>query len=552
MTRAQHLIIGVATWVAELAGWRRGLCAIAAGAVSVLAMAPFYAAPVLFITLPILVWLLDGCAKPGIEAGASLATKSVWRAALTGWLFGFGYFLAGLYWIGAAFLVEADRFAWLLPFAVSMLPAGLALYYGGAAALAWLGWRPGPARLVALALGLMVCEWLRGHLLSGFPWNALGYGLTSSDVLMQTTSLLGVYGLTPIAVLIFAAPAGLWAPAWMAGKTRTSRLAIPVMAAALLIAGTAWGTWRLSAGSAGFIEGVHLRIVQPNIPQSEKWKPQNRAQVFHTLMRLSAGPESSGLKGVTHVIWPESSVPFLLADTREALRAIANLLPPGTSLIVGAARGESDMAASGEINARRIYNSIFVMDHNARILETYDKIRLVPFGEFLPLQDVLEAIGLEQLTRQRGGFAVGGRHGPLSVEGAPPFSPLICYEIIFPHWVRGDGGQPGWLLNLTNDAWFGITSGPYQHFHQARVRAVEQGLPVVRAANSGISAVIDPYGRVVAEFGLGAQGALDASLPNAISPPPFVRWGRAIEVAVLVILSLVWLGLAAARRPKKK
>lgn len=546
--------------MAALNGWRRGAAAFAAGAFSVLAMAPFFAAPVLFITLPVLVWLLDGCANQPRgargRAEGSFRSQPVWLAAVTGWLFGFGYFLAGLYWIGAAFLVEAERFAWLLPFAVSMLPAGLALYFAAATAFAFMAWRPGPTRLVSLALAFMASEWLRGHLLSGFPWNTLGYALTSSDVLMQSSALVGIYGLTPIAVLIFAAPATLWAPPWMAAKTWPVRMAIPLTGVVLLAVAATWGVLRLGSGAPDYVGDVQLRIVQPNIPQAEKWKPENRAQVFHTLMRLSAGQsgeaDASGLSSVTHVIWPESSVPFLLADTGAALRAIAELLPLGTSLIVGAARGETVDTADGGARQRRIYNSVFVIDHNGRIMETYDKIRLVPFGEFLPLQGVLETIGLEQLTRLRGGFAVGERHVPLHVDGAPPFSPLICYEIIFPHWVRGDEGSPGWLLNVTNDAWFGITSGPYQHFHQARVRAVEQGLAAVRAANSGISAVIDPYGRIIGQLSLDERGALDAPLPRAISSPPFAMWGRAIELMVLAIFTLAWLGLAAAEERGKK
>jgi len=530
-------VSAIATHIGALTGWRRAGAAAAAGALSVLALAPFFATPVLFLTFPILVWLIDGCQAENRQWTAG-------RAALTGWAFGFGYFLAGLYWVGAAFLVEAERFGWLLPFAVALLPAGLALFYAGAAAFASCLWRPGAARLVALAIAFMAGEIARGHLLTGFPWNAVGYALATDHTMLQASSVLGAYGLTPLAVLIFSSPASIWAPEPMRSKSWRARLALPAAALVLLAAAAAWGAWRLGAAAPGNVAGVRLRLVQPNIPQKEKWLMSNRVNVFRTLMRLSAGGDGrapGGLAGISHLIWPESSVPFLLADTPEALAMLAEMLPPNTTFIIGAARGDGDYGGARE---RQIYNSILLMDGEARILDTYDKVRLVPFGEFLPFQGLLEAIGLEQLTRLRGGFAAGTAHALMHPPGAPPFSPLICYEIIFPHWVRGEDGTPGWLLNLTNDAWFGDSSGPYQHFHQARVRAVEQGLPVMRVANSGISGVIDPYGRVTARLDLNTQGVLDADLPAAIAPTPFAKWGGAIEAAMLIALGLVWLALA--------
>ena len=533
-----------------LTGWRRAALAVVAGAVSVLSMAPVFFSAVLFVTFPILIWLLDGCgvtakacAKP---SHARLAGRPVVCAALTGWFFGFGFFLAGLYWVGAAFLVEAERFGWLLPLAVSLLPAGLALFFAAAAALAHCLWRPGAARLVALALALMAGEWLRGHIFTGFPWNTLGYALTTGENIMQAASVFGIYGLTPIAVVIFSSPAAVWAAPAMRAANWTARLAPPVITVLVITGATLWGVWRINSAPYETVPDVALRLVQPNIAQTEKWKPENRASVFETLMRVSTsgqGGGENGISGVTHLMWPESSVPFLLADTGEALRALSKLLPPGTSFIVGAARAETDYGPAGEIQGRRVYNSIFVMDHGGRILSIYDKNRLVPFGEFLPLQNLLEAIGLEQLTRLRGGFAAGDEHRLMRVPGAPRFSPLICYEIIFPDWVRPPGAEPGWLLNLTNDAWFGLTSGPHQHFHQARMRAVEQGLPVVRVANSGISGVIDPYGRTVAKLALNTQGVIDSHLPKALSKTLYAAWGFAIEAAVFVAFGLIWLVL---------
>lgn len=537
-----------------LSGWRRALLAIAAGALSVLSMAPFHAWPVLLLTFTVLVWQLDGCCGSPLQdegRGAPASRRRLGGAAIIGWCFGFGYFLAGLYWIGAAFLVEADRFAWLLPAAVSLLPAGLALFFAVSTGLAALFWRPGPARIVALALAVALGEWLRGHVLTGFPWNTIGYAVTAGDAMMQWASLFGVYGLSLFAVLALASPAVICCAPAMGVKARAMRFGYPAAMLALIAGAQAYGSVRLQDARPGDVDGVRMRIVQPNIPQAEKWKPENRSSIFRRYLDLSRATDGDAarvLAGVTHLIWPESAVPFLLADSDEALGAIARMLPTGTVLITGAARAEDDLKPNGGAGQTRIFNSLFVIDARAQILSIYDKIRLVPFGEYLPLQAVLEAIGLEQLTRVRGGFSVGSRPRLLEAPGAPPFATLICYEIIFPHAIRQSETAPKWLLNVTNDAWFGTSTGPYQHLHQARVRAVEQGLAVVRAANTGISAVIDPYGRIVSRLPLNRRGALDSPLPRSIVATPFVRWGRLIELALILCFAALWFYLAGRQR----
>ncbi len=515
----------VALAIGDLIGWRRYLTATLAGALSALAMAPLHLWPILFLTFSVFVWLLDGC-----HGNAK-------RAALIGWYFGFGYFLAGLYWIGAAFLVDAARFAWLLPFAVALMPIGLALFYGAATALAMILWRPGMARLFALATTFGLAEWARGHVLTGFPWNTIGYALTANDAMMQTASLFGIYGLSILAVLVFTSPAAVWpCPAEDASK---KRLLLPTLMAVLLVVGHLWGSNRLAQIDPGQEAEIRLRIVQPNVPQEEKWKPGNQSWIFSRLLDTSwQGPENStpGLDGITHLIWPESAIPFLLARTENALNALDQMLPEGIIFITGAARAN---LATGK--KREIYNSLFVMDHRAELLSTYDKIRLVPFGEFLPFQSLLEAIGLEQLTRIRGGFTAGRGPRALIVPGAPPASPLVCYEIIFSGDVAPNRRRVGWMLNVTNDAWFGKTSGPHQHLHQARVRAVEEGLPVIRVANSGISAVIDSQGRLLDHLGLGDRGAIDSPLPKALPPTFFARFGFRIELFLFVGIALAWM-----------
>jgi apolipoprotein N-acyltransferase len=517
-------------------GWRRCAIAGAAGAASALAMAPFFAWPVLFVTFPLLVWLIDGAAGPwGRPVGAMLV----------GWCFGFGYFVAGLYWIGIAFLVDAKTFAWLIPFAVLGLPAYLAIFTGLGAALAGLVWSRGPARVLALAAAMTIAEWLRGHVLTGFPWNAFGYALTEPLALAQVVSLAGLWGLTFIAVAIFAAPAVL-----ADDPDDTRRRWMPMLLAVVALAAmAAYGVVRLSGAPTRFVAGVKLRIMQPDLPQDLKFNYAARHDVMKRYLALSdkaAGPDRQGMRDVTHLIWPESAFPFLLTREPEALAQIAALLPPNAVLITGAAR-----AADAEPDGRLMhaYNSIYVINHDGSISSVYDKVHLVPFGEYLPYQSLLESLGLSALTKQRGGFLAGDRRRPLAVPHAPAAWPLVCYEIIFPgDDIPLDAERPRWLLNLTNDGWFGDSTGPPQHFQQARVRAIEEGLPLVRAANTGISAVVDPVGRIVRALPVGAEGVIDSGLPAALAPTVFARFGNS---AAVVLLLAAFVLCAGARRRER-
>lgn len=527
--------------LSDLTGWRRMGTAFIAGAVSVLAMAPVHLWPVMLASFPVLVWLLDGCFS-GADGDGKISRSALFDAAKTGWAFGFGYFLAGLYWIGFAFLVEAGIFVWLLPFAVTLLPAGLALFFAAAAMIAGPMWRPGPARLIALTMALGLTEWLRGQILTGFPWNVPGYALTGSDAMMQWASVFGVNGLTMLAVLIFTSPAAVWAVDAMRSSSRAERFGTPVLMTLVLAGGTLWGHWRLQSQATEFVDGVRLRLVQPNIPQKEKWKLENRAAIFQQYMRVSRnGARNGKIDGVTHLIWPESALPFLLEETPEALNAISAMMPAGSVFITGAARAKrEDASTGGKTDNFQVFNSLFVMDHEARLLAYYDKVHLVPFGEYLPFQDALESVGLEQLTRVRGGFSAGTGPRLMVAPNIPPFIALICYEIIFPGAIREMGPAPGWMLNVTNDAWFGDSAGPYQHFHHARIRAVEEGLPLVRAANNGITAVVGPYGRIMSRLPRNASLALDSGLPRALTGTVFVKWGNIIYIVMLLASLVAW------------
>lgn len=529
-------------WVVLLWGWRRWMVAFLAGALSAVSTAPLLFFPVLWISFPILVWLIDGSQDSSIRG----TVRRVRPALAVGWWFGFGYFLAGLWWVGLAFLVEAEAFAWMMPFAVMLLPTGLALFWALAVGLSSLFWKDGWRRVVVLAAFLTGAEWLRATILTGFPWNTIGYALTSNTAFMQTASLVGLYGLTAIAVLVFAAPALL------ATQNETNRSGSRVFLGLVFFLFAAlplFGFARLASAPAPTPShaDVRLRIVQPAIAQVDKWKPENAAKIFQTYLDLSnraTSPDRPGIVGVTHLIWPESAFPFILTREPKALAAIANLLPPGTTLITGALR---EHAVAGEKGRKPIYNSIFVIDHEGEIREAFDKAHLVPFGEYLPFRSVLEGLGFRKLVTVVSGFHQGeGRRAMKPVTG-PAFSPLICYEAIFPAEilppVKQGAPRPEWLVNVTNDAWFGNTPGPSQHFHQARLRSVETGLPMVRAANTGISAVVDGYGRIRAHLPLGTQGVIDETLPQPADTTIYSLIGDGAILGIMLIL----FGIAVVR-----
>ncbi len=515
-------------------GWRRALIAFTAGAVTTLALPPFNLWPLPFLTVPVLVWLIDGSAAGRLRGAVAAATA--------GWWFGFGYFLAGLYWIGHAFLVDAKTFGWLLPIAVAGLPAGLALFMALGTALARLLWARGAMRVITLAVALTAAEWLRGHLLTGFPWNTFGYALATPLALAQTASVIGIWGLTFIAVAAYASPAVLTDDR---ADTRRRWIA-PALAVVVIATLAAYGVWRLDRTPTRLVEGVRLRLMQPNLQQDQRFNYSQRHAVMARYAALSDrvnGATGTGLDDITHLIWPESAFPFFLTREAEALAQIAKLMPAGAVLITGAVRAPETVPSEA---VTRAYNSIYVLDHDATILSVYDKVHLVPFGEYLPFQDTLERLGLTQLVQVKGGFIPGDRRRAIAVPRAPHMLPLICYEVIFPGKAVPRGERPGWMLNLTNDGWFGRSSGPYQHLQQARMRAIEEGLPLVRAANTGISAVIDPVGRILTSLPLGTEGVLDAALPRALPPTPYARWGDG--PVALLIAAAFGLVLQARRR----
>lgn len=519
----------MALWAGGLVGWRRHVTAFLLGALAAAALPPFDLAPVLLVSFVGLVWLADG--------------SSDGRGAFAlGWSFGFGFFLAGLYWIGAALLVDVAAFWWLLPFAVLGIPAGLAVFTGAALLVSHLVCRwldlGSTARILVLAVAWAGAEWLRGHVLTGFPWNLIGYAWSGAFpgglALLQTTAAIGIYGLSLLTVLAAMLPARL-------GDVSGGRRWPAALAAVVVIAGLAVpGALRLARDTHTAVPGITLRLVQPSIPQRLRNDPADDAANFRTLLALSGSPAAVR---PNVVIWPESSAPPFLERAPPAVRAaIGATVPPGGWALVGTVRTDPPPA-----RPQHLWNSLAAIDHAGRIVATYDKAHLVPFGEYVPLRRWLP---MKKITPGMIDFSPGPGPRTLALPGLPPFSPLICYEAIFPGAVVDPDQRPAWLLNITNDAWYGFTSGPFQHLAIARTRAVEEGLPLVRDGDNGISAVIDAYGAVWARLDLDGVGVLDSALPAALPATLYSRIGDAGFGVLLLGLLVLAPGIAwLERRP---
>ncbi len=517
-------------------GWQRRILCVLCGAASALALPPYDLTPVLLVTFPSLVWLLDGA----LEAGPGGAFKRARTGFALGWLFGFGYFLAGLWWIGSAFLVEAERFAWLMPFAVLAMPVGLALFTGAGIALAALFWSDQFRRILLLAACLTLATWVRGHVLTGFPWNAFGYGISGSLTLSQGASLVGLYGLTFMVIAICCVPSVL-----ADARPLRHRLGALGVAAAALLLLAGYGTFRLWTTETQY-SALDVRIVQPSIDQMDKWRPDLKDQIFQTYLDMTEAPLGGGAR-VGHkrlVVWPESAVPFLLTQEPGALFRIATALGGEAELVTGAIRAEAGPTGPG------YFNSIYVIGGDGAVQGVYDKVRLVPFGEFIPLKALLERVGITNLAGPLAGFEAGYQQRILTTSEGFSFLPMICYEAIFPGDVPGQPDGPDFLLNVTNDAWFGRTPGPYQHFSQARLRAIETGLPMIRAANTGISAIIDGRGDVLRELPVFERGVIDAQLPRRLSKTVYGVFGD-IPVLIISMVLVVIIGISQYNRDSR-
>ena len=438
-----------------------------------------------------------------------------------GWMAGLGYFGVSTWWIAEPFLVDPRVHGWMAPFAVVLMAGGLAIFWG----LAGLGYRAmrprGVWKVLVFAGVFAATEWLRGHVFTGFPWNLPGESWRAGSAPSQAAALVGAYGLTWITLAVASAPAVLMLPI-----RRLAQAGAMVATGVALIALYGGGAGRLAAARTIYApDAPVLRVVQADIDQKEKWRSENLDQIFNTYAALTTQPAA---RRPDIIIWPEGALPAVINDLIAPGSLYGprfrEMIQPGQTLLMGANRAEPD--GRGKY---RYFNTLIAFrsdSQSLRVVGVYDKHRLVPFGEFMPLGDLAGRLGIRSLVHMTEDFTPGPPPRPLRIPGAPAVQVLICYEALFPGLASG-GERPAWILNVSNDAWFGATSGPWQHLNIASYRAIEQGLPIIRATPTGVSAVIDAQGRVLAgkSLGLARVGVIDARLPSAATPTVYSRLG---------------------------
>lgn len=518
-SRIENAAARLSQWIAGQPARHQNTIALTAGALSALGFAPMHLFPLLLLGFAVLLWLLDSAA-------------TVRRAASLGWIFGFGQFAVGLYWIAISFRYQSNMPPALGLPAVLLLVGAFAVYPAIAAAVARRFWSERARRALVLAICWTVLEWLRGHLLTGFPWNLAGNGWLPLLPVAQAASLVGVYGLSFLMVLAGGAMAVL-ADRCIHARRLVSFTAVLILGLAL------WGTARLLTNTAPPTTSVQLHIVQAGIGQDEKWDPA--AERRHLWRHLDLTADAIRRHGPGIVIWPETAIQNFIENEPSTRYLMGrHLVSPG-ALITGGIR--VDYEPDGQPVA--MHNSLFVLSPDGEIQAYYDKSHLVPFGEYMPLRHLLAPLGLERLAPGDIDFVPGPGVRTLKVPGIPDFGPLICYEVIFPGNVVQRSQRPAWLVNISNDAWFGNSSGPHQHLAISRMRAIEEGLPIVRATPTGVSAIIDSQGRLTASLGLGESGVLTGALP---APQPVTLYARFGDAPVIFGLFLLSLGLAVFRR----
>jgi apolipoprotein N-acyltransferase len=489
--------------IGSLRGWRRNAVALVFGLLATLALAPFFFVPLLVVSFTGLLWLINGA-------------HSRRRAFWDGWWWGWGFFISGMYWMNIALLVDVDKLWWMVPEALFGLTAYLAVYSGVACWLTIALRTRGLSRIIVFSAVWVGMEYVRGAIIAEFPWNLIGYSFGFSDAALQLASVVGIYGLSWFVALL----GGSFAAIGDETISIKRSVGFVVVLWAAFAGSMCFGEWRLHQAEQlpeanRYVEGVLLRLVQPNLNEGRKLDSKAWDQIFQEEVQLT---HSGGLENVTHVIWPESTIPYPLHAEKALPAELSEGLPEGKMLIAGTDRLE--------LRPRpRLFNSLVAISEGRKIIAFYDMGKLVPWGEYIPWQEVIPRTLLSPIV-SRPDFGPGAMRldyspgtGPrtLSLPGLPAFAPMICYEVIFPERASVPDHPPQWLLAITNDAWFGQSTGPYQHFEMARLRAIEQGMPMIIAGNTGISASIDPYGRVLASLGLGQRGILDVELPKSIA-----------------------------------
>jgi apolipoprotein N-acyltransferase len=497
-----------------LRGWRRNAMAFIFGILATLTLAPFVFFPLLIFSFTGLICLMNG-------------TSSRKRAFWDGWWWGWGFFISGMYWLNIALIMGISEFWWMIPEALFGLTGCAAVYSGLACWITAVVQAKGLSRLVVFSVALTGMEYLRGGVISDFPWNLIGYSFGFSDAALQLASVIGIYGLTWFAALLgvsFAAFGDRTIPI----KRST---AFVTVVWAMFTVSLGFGEWRLHqdmriSESERYVEGVTLRLVQANISESRRLNAKDWKDIVREQARLT---RSAGEENITHIIWPETAIPFVVVQDKPLAPGSLEGMPDGKILIAG-----GDHWKDG-----RVWNSVFAFNHDGHLLSVFDQKRLVPWGEFIPLHNLIPWTWVKPIVG-RMDFSIGTGPRTLNLPGLPPFAPMVCYEVLFPDLASVPEYPPQWLLAITNDGWFGISTGPYQHFEMARLRAIEQGLPLIIDGNTGLSASIDPFGRVLASLGLGKTGILDVKLPKPIAGGTiYGRYGEWFLYAVLAVAALL-------------
>ncbi|WP_438721902.1 apolipoprotein N-acyltransferase [Bartonella rochalimae] len=510
----------------SITGWKQQICVFLCGALTSFALPPFYLTPICFFTFPIFIIFLDKINTIHNNK------KRLLTNALAFGNFGFGYFFCSLWWLSNALLIDPISFAWALPFSIFCLPVYLSFYWFFAGIIVSLLWTKNIARFFVLAFSLGLAEWLRAILLTGFPWNALGYTAMPTPMFMQSDMIVGLYGMNILAILCYSLPTVL-----LTNEKKNSALLLCFL---LILAHSGFGFYRLKTAPniAEYRNNNHwVRIVQPSIQQATKMNNTKRNDIFAAHLNLSIKTAISQNPEPDFIIWPEASLPYILSNTPSILtKHIGSFLKPQQWAIIGAIRTGD---ASPPYTQIQYFNTIAVINAKGDILHISDKLHLVPFGEYLPYQNLLKKVGLHVLADTIDGYTAANVRRTVMMPNGFSYLPLICYEAIFPNITAFKGPPPQAIINITNDAWFGKTPGPYQHFQQAQLRAIELGIPLIRAANNGISAVIDPYGRIVSSLEYNIIGALDAPIPQPIT----TIWNnkyRTFSTFILFILMLLY------------
>ncbi len=503
---------GLGPWLAARSGWLRITVFAVLGALAALGQAPFDLWPITLVALAVALAMVP-------------AAKTAWQAALWGWALGGGYFALALNWIIEPFFVQPEIYGWMAPFALFFMALGAGLFWAIAFGITRRFIGPG---ILGAALGLAILEYTRSVIFTGFPWALLGH-IWIDTPLLQLASVIGPHGLTVVTL----------AGAVLLAQVRFSLGWVVQTGAVVIGIGLAWGLTTTTTAHTARLDGPVIRLIQPNAPQDQKWDPELAPMFFERQLSFTNALSETGI-APDLIVWPETSVPYFLEYSGTALEEIGEAAQ-GVPVIVGIQRLEEP----------RYYNSLVMLGRGGQVQNIYDKTHLVPFGEYVPFADLLGQFGIHGLAANEGGGFSAGAKGPrgqmsvLSVPNVGNALPMICYEGIFAQEVNNWDTRPEFLLMITNDAWFGEFVGPFQHLAQARLRAVEQGLPMIRVANTGVSALIDPHGVIRDHIPLGQAGWIDVVLP---APAPLTIYARFGDKPALLLIGLLCCAVLVRRR----